>query len=153
MWDKTWMLQEGAGGKIYFCRSRTEKSVHAGLQYTVAFPQSGKMFLRTVRNGASCISTWAWYGIAQLQTVLGPEFSACLANWCHHICYQPHSGNETISVLAGPDQHEWEWLSKENGLVKTAEKGCVNIYIHIYLYVIYRQTIQTLYKSLTSKTT
>lgn len=33
------------------------------------------------------------------------------------------------------------------------EKGCVNIYIHIYLYVIYRQTIQTLHKSLTSKTT
>ncbi len=29
---------------------------------------------------SSCISTWAWYGAARLQTVLGPEFSARLDN-------------------------------------------------------------------------
>ncbi len=42
-----------------------------------AFPLSGRTVLRTVMNGSSCISPWAWYGAAQLQTILGTVRQPC----------------------------------------------------------------------------
>lgn len=44
-------------------------------QYIAAFPMSGQTVIRTVRNGSSYIPTWACFGTAQLQTVLGKEFT------------------------------------------------------------------------------
>lgn len=79
---------------------------------------SNKSCFSTFGKGSSCVSTWACYGTAQLQTILGPEFSARLAKELRYQwkvkLYLYRLGR--IGTEKTVKQREWIWLTVEKQL-------------------------------------